>query len=189
MTIVIEDVYIYVLVAMSIFSVVLCLIRGRGASHKILVCFAALLGTMLLICFGGNAVLSLFGMGWRCTPFNIMLMLCAVFFIAILCCGVWGLIVLKDVNPVMVGCGCISTVLSIVLTLFLTFDYFWLSSWHDGLTTYNDQTIVYSNDQHGGSCDWRYYTHINDLVHGVEILQEDGWIGNPPRNYNQTESN
>ena len=183
MTIVIENfnVYAVVLVAMSIFSIVLCLIRGRGASHKMLVCFASLLGAMFLICFGGNAVLSLFGMGWRCTPFNIMLMLYAVFFIATLCCGVWELLVLKDAHPIMVRCGCISMVSSIVMILMLTLAYFQLSSWHDGLTTYNDQTIVYANDQHGGSCSWRYYDHINHLVHGEEITTLYGWRGNPPR--------
>lgn len=173
-----------ILGVISMIGVVFCIVRGKGISHKILVFFTSLLCVAAILCFGGNAILSMFGMGWRCTPFNIMLMLCALFFIAILCYSIWELIVLEDANPVMVGCGCISMVLSIVMILMLTFAYFHLSSWHDGLTTYNDQTIVYANDQHGGSCDWRYYTHINGLVHGAEILQEDSWIGNPPHYFN-----
>lgn len=169
-----------VLIAISIISVILCLIRGKGASHKKLVFFVSLLVIVAIICFGGQAALTLFGMGWRCTPFNIMLMLCAIFFIATLWCGVRELIVLKDANPIMVGCGLISMLLVIAITLISAFFYFQLSSWHDGLTTYNDQTIVYANDQHGGSCSWRYYNHINSLVHGAEITIY-GWHGNPPR--------
>ena len=178
-----------VLGAISIIWVFFCIVSGKGISHKMLVFFTSLLCVLAMICFGGEVVLNHFGMGWRCTPFNIMLILCVILFTVILCFGMRELMVLENANPIMVGCGFISMVLAVSIILITAFGYFYLSSWHDGLTTYNDQTIVYANDQHGGSCDWRYYTHINDLVHGVEILQEDGWIGKPPRNYNQTESN
>lgn len=177
-------IFVAILVAMSIFSVVLCLIRGKGASHKMLVIFTSMLVVMAIVCFGGHFVLSYFDMGWRCTPFNTMLFLCSILFIVMLGFGMKELSILEDDNPAIVWCGCISMLLVIIITLFSTFFYFQLSSWHDGLTTYNNQTIVYANDQHGGSCAWQYYTHINDLVHGVEILQEDGWIGNPPHFFN-----
>ena len=177
------------LVVISVSSIIFCIVRGRGASHRMLIFSVSLLGVVAMICFGGEVVLSHFGMGWRCTPFNIMLILCVILFTVILCFVTRELLVLEDANPIMVGSGFISMLLAISIILLTTFGYFFLSSWHDGLTTYNDQTIVYANDQHGGSCAWRYYTHVNDLVHGAEILQEDDWIGNPPRNYNQTESN
>ena len=172
-----------IIVAISIIGVIFCIVRGKGISHKILVFFTSLLCVAAMLCFAGNAMLSIFGMGWRCTPFNTMLNLCFVLIISILLCGVKELISLKDTNPALIGCGVTSMFLAIFITLMSAFLYFTGFSWHDGLTTYNDQTIVYSNDQHGGSCAWRYYTHINDLVHGVEILQEVGWIGNPPHFY------
>ena len=74
----IEYVFGVALIVISVFSIIFCCIRGRGVSHKKLVLFASLLTVMLLICFGGNAILSFFGMGWRCTPFNNMLLLCSV---------------------------------------------------------------------------------------------------------------
>lgn len=172
-----------VFVPISIFFVMFCIVRGKGVSHRILVLFASLLCAVLIICFGGQAILTLFDMGWRCTPFNTMLFLAAMLFIATLCFGMRELSVLKGSSSIEFGCGFISMLFAIAITLFSLFVYFHLLSWHDGLTTYNDQTIIYANDQHGGSCDWRYYTHINDLVHGAEILQESGWIGNPPHNY------
>lgn len=61
------------ILVISVFYIVYCIIRGRGAWHKKLVCFASLLDMMLLICFGGNAILSLYGEqvlqdGWRGAP-------------------------------------------------------------------------------------------------------------------------
>lgn len=172
-----------IVVAISIIGVIFCIVRGKGISHKILVFSTSLLCVVAMLCFGGNAILSMFGMGWRCTPFNTMLMLCAILSIIILCCCTCEFVRIKNTNIVLTGCGCISMALVVNLIVISAVGYFHLSSWHDGLSTYNDQTIVYANDQHGGSCSWRYYTHINDLVHGVEILQEVGWIGNPPHFY------
>ena len=172
------------LVVISVSSIIFCIVRGRGASHRMLIFSVSLLGVVAMICLGGEVVLNHFGMGWRCTPFNTMLSLGFILFIVILCFSMFSIcefIDLKNVNRIMVGCGFTSMLLVIFITLISAFFYFHAFSWHDGLTTYNDQTIVYANDQHGGSCDWRYYTHINDLIHGVEILQEDGWHGNPPR--------
>lgn len=72
--------------------------------------------------------------------------------------------------------------LAIFITLMSAFLYFTGFSWSDGLTTYNDQTIVYKTNGHGSFGSWHYYTHINDLVHGIEITQ-DGWHGVPPRSF------
>ena len=172
-------IFIAVLVAPTAFSVIFCVVRGKGVSHKMLIFFASMLGVTAIVCFGGEAILAHFDMGWRCTPFNTMLMLCTVFFTAMLLCSARQLIVLKDVDHIIVECELIAMFVVIVVTLLLTFYYFHLSSWHDGLSIYNNQTIVYANDQHGGSCSWRYYTHINSLVHGEEI-ERDGWFGTPP---------
>lgn len=177
-----EHIFVAILVVISMISVVFCIVRGRGASHKKLVFFVSMIGVVAVIGFGGEAALNLFDMGWRCTPVNIMLTLGGVFFIATLWYGMRELIVLEDANPIMAGFGFTSMLLAIFITLTSALSYFTLSSWWDGLTTYNDQTIVFATDQHGGSAAWRYYNHINSLVHGSEILK-DGWHGSIPRPY------
>lgn len=178
----IEYGYIFsaILGAISILGVIFCIVRGKGVWHKILVLFSSMLGVVVMVCFGGEVVLNHFDMGWRCAPVNIMLILGGIFLIVTLCCSMRELIVLKGANSILVRCGVASMLLVIFIILIFALGYFTLSSWWDGLTTYNGQTIVYATDQHGGSAAWRYYTHINNLVHGVEILQEGSWIGNPP---------
>lgn len=175
--------YLYIfnaiLTVISIILILFCIIRRKGASHNGLVFFTFLLCLVVTICFGGEAVLARFDMGWRCTPFNTMLILGAILFIIILGFGMKEFSALKDTNPTIVWCGYISISLVIIMTLLSLFFYFQFSSWHDGLTTYNNQIIVYANDQHGGSSSWRYYSHVNSLVHGIEITQ-DGWWGYPP---------
>lgn len=173
-------IFVAILVTISI-SVISCIVRGKGASHKRLVLFSSILGLVAMVCFGGQVVLNLFGMGWRCTPFNIMLMLCAILSIIILCCCIGDLFRFANTNIVLSACGCISMALVLNFIVIYAVGYFHLSSWNDGLSTYNDQTIVYANDQHGGSCSWRYYNHINSLVHGEEITTMYGWHGNPPK--------
>ena len=97
--------------------------------------------------------------------------------------GMKELRVLKDTNHILIGTGFISMLLVLIMIPVVLFFYFQFFSWHDKLSSYNGQTIVCSNDMHGGSCSWRYYTHINDFIHGVEITQ-DGWWGSPPQNRN-----
>lgn len=171
-----EYVFGVVLGVISVFSIIFCCFRGKGASHKKLVLFTSLLSVMVLICFGGNAILSFWGMGWRCTPFNNMLLLCSVLSIPTLWYAMKESITLKDTNSILVGTGFASMLLVLIMIPIVLFFYFQFFSWNDGLTTYDGQTIVYSNDMHGGSCAYRYYAHVNNLVHGVEITQ-DGWWG------------
>ena len=71
-------VFIAVLIAISIISVIYCIVRGKGISHKMLIFVVSLLGVVAMICLGGNVILSMLGMGWRCKPFNTMLNLCFV---------------------------------------------------------------------------------------------------------------
>lgn len=169
-----------VLAAMSAAAVALSLVRGSGAPRKRLVRSVLLLGGAALLCFGGEFALSRIGMGWRCGPFNLMLFLCIVLFVVTLwrCMDVLSL--LENTRPVLQASGFISLVLMLVITLAGTAAYFLLFSWHDDLTPYNGQTIVCANDMHGGSGSWRYYAHINDLVHGAEIEHEGRWHGSPP---------
>lgn len=170
-----------ILAVISMIGVIYCVAHGKGAGHKILVCLASLWGVVFLICFGGNVILSIFDMGWRCKPFNIMLKLCCVLFFPMLLCGLWQLFHLEDPKPALALFGASSMFLAILITPLSVFLYF-ESSWSDGLTTCNDQTIVYATDSHGGSGRWRYYLPVNDLVHGAEITQ-DGWHGPRPCGY------
>lgn len=172
-------VFAAVLAAISVSFVIFCIVRGKGTSHKWLICFASIFCVMAAICFGGQAVLNRYDLGWRCTPFNTMLFLCAALLIATLWFCIRELISLQNVKPAVTVCGVFSLFLMMLVTLWLFAIYSNMLSWHDSLSSYNGQTIVCANDQHGGSCAWRYYVHINGLIHGAEITQY-GWHGYPP---------
>lgn len=172
-----------VLAVISIAAVVLGLVRGTGEPWKKLVRSVLLLGGAALVCFGGEFVLSRMGMGWRCGPYNLMLFLCIVLFVIMLwrCMNVLSL--QENTHSALKGLqtsGFISLVLVMGITLAYTAAYFLLLSWHDDLAPHNGEMIVCANDMHGGSGSWRYYAHINDLVHGAEIEHEGRWHGAPP---------
>ena len=153
-----------ILAVISAAAVVLGLIRGSGEPRKKLARSVLTLGALALLCFGGEFVLSRMGMGWRCTPFNVMLFLCAVL-----------LSLLEGTRSVIQASGFVSLALVLVITLAGTPLYFLLFSWHDKLAPHNEQMIVCANDMHGGSGSWRYYAHINGLVHGEEIEHDGPW--------------
>ena len=161
-----------ILAVISIILVFFCIVHGKGISHKILIFFTSLLCVVAMVCFGGSAVLSIFDMGWRCTPFNTMLGLCSVLFISVLLCGIWQLIHLENRNHTLIGCGVCSMLLAIVIIPLSAFGYWFGSSWSDDLIEYDDQTIIYASNGNGSVGERRYYIHINNLVHGVEITQK-----------------
>lgn len=164
-----------VLAILSAAAVVLGLVRGSGESRRKLVRSVLPLGGAALVCFGGEAVLAQFDMGWRCGPFNLMLLLCAALFVVMLwrCLNVRSL--LENTRSVLQTASFISLTLVIGITLAYTAAYFCLLSWKDDLVPHNGQTIVYANDIHGGSGARRYFTHINSLVHGAEIEHDGLW--------------
>lgn len=168
-----------ILAVISAAAVVLGLIQGSGEPRKKLARSVLLLGTLALLCFGGEFALSRMGMGWRCTPFNIMLFLCAVLFVVTMWRGMNALSLLEGTRSVIQASGFVAMVLVMGITLAWAAGYFTLLSWHDKLAPHNGEMIVCANDMHGGSGSWRYYAHINDLVHGEEI-EHDGWWGTPP---------
>lgn len=168
------------LAVISVAAVVLGLSRGRGIPRKRLLRSVLLLGGAALICFGGAASLAQFDMGWRCAPFNIMLFLCAVLFVITLWRCINVLALLEKTHSVIQAFGFVSLVLVLVITLAWTAVYFHLFSWKDEISPYNGQMIVCANDMHGGSGAWRYYTHINNLIHGAEIVHDGSWWGPPP---------
>ena len=164
-----------VLALISVAAVVLSLARGTGEPRKKPVRSVLLLGGAALVCFGGEFALSRMGMGWLCTPFNIMLFLCAVLFVVTMWRGMNALSLLEGTRSVIQASGFVALALVLVITLAGTPLYFLLFSWHDKLAPHNEQMIVCANDMHGGSGSWRYYAHINDLVHGEEIEHDGPW--------------
>lgn len=173
-------VFIAALAVISVASIGLGLLRGGGTRRKKLLRSVLLLGGAALTCFGGAAILAQFGMGWRCTPFNTMLFLCAVLFVATLWRCMNVIAHLKNTHRAIQASTFVSLVLVLVITVVWTCLFFQFLSWNDRLAPHNGQMIVCANDMHGGSCSWRYYTHINNLVHGAEILNDGSWWGAPP---------
>ncbi len=176
----INYVFVVSLAVISVAAVALGLVRGRGTPRRKLLRSVLLLSGAVLICFGGAAALAQFDMGWRCTPFNIMLLFCVVLSVITLwrCMNVFAL--LENTHSALQASGFVSLALVLVITLAWTTVYFHLFSWEDKLSPHNGQMIVCANDMHGGSGSWRYYTHINNLVHGVEIAHNGSWWGTPP---------
>ena len=164
-----------VLAILSAAAVVLGLVRGSGESRRKLVRSVLPLGGAALVCFGGEAVLAQFDMGWRCGPFNLMLLLCAALFVVMLwrCLNVLSL--LENTRSILRASGFFSLALMLVIILAGTAVYFLLFSWNDKLVPHNEHMIVRANNMHGGSGSWRYYAHINSLVHGVEIEHDGMW--------------
>lgn len=177
-----DPIFIAAMVALAVISaaaVVIGLLRGRGAPRKKLLHPVLLLGGAALVCFGGEAALALFDMGWRCAPYNTMLFLCGVLFIVTLWRSMKALSFLGNTHPVIqVSVLSFLGLLLFMILLWVTM-FFLLSSWHDYLAPYNGQMIVCATDQHGGSANWCYYAHINSIVHGGEIIPAGRHIGNP----------
>ena len=106
-----------ILAVISAAAVVLGLIRGSGEPRKKLARSVLTLGALALLCFGGEFALSRMGMGWRCTPFNLMLFLCAVLLAVTLwrCMNVLSL--LEGTRSVIQASGFVSLALVLVITL------------------------------------------------------------------------
>ncbi|MDE6590454.1 MAG: hypothetical protein K2K53_08975 [Oscillospiraceae bacterium] len=159
----------------SVVAVVLGLLWGRGVPRKKLLRSVLLLVGAALICFGSEAALEQFGMGWRCTPFNIMMFLCLALFTAMLlrCMNVFRH--LENTHWAVQASG---RVLLVLLVLILVIKLFWvyagfrLGSWYDSLEPFNGQMIVCARDVHGGSGAWYYYAHINSIVHGTQFARD-----------------
>lgn len=162
-------VVIGVLAAISAAAIALALIRGTGTPRKKLMRSVLLLSAAALLCFGGEFMLSRMGMGWRCTPFNIMLFLCVILLVVTLWRCMNALTLLENTRSIFQACGLVSLVLVMGITLAYTAGYFCFLSWHDRVEPCDGQTIVYANDMHGGSGAHRYYAHINSLVHGEDL--------------------
>ena len=163
-----------VLAVISIILAIFCIIRGKGASHKILIFFTSLLCVVAMVCFGGEVVLNHFDMGWRCTPFNTMVGLCFVLSVPILLCSIWQLINIEGMNHTMIRCGVVSMLLALLVIPMCSFLYFAGTSLEDCCYEKDGQTIVAVSNGHGSYASVRRsYLPINDLVHGAEITQDD----------------
>jgi len=172
-------VLIAVLAVISVVAVVLGLLRGKGTPRKKLLRSVLLLGGVALVCFGGEAVLAQFGMGWRCAPYNAMLVLCFVLLIVVLWRCMNALTLLENTDPAIRMSVMFSLTMALVVASALVAVGFHLSKWNDFLAPYDEQMIVCANNCNGGSGAWRYYAHINSIVHGGEIASDGSRWGVP----------
>lgn len=178
-----ESYKMYVLLAVaaviSVAVVVLGLLRGKGTPRKKLLRSVLLLGGVALICFGGEAALAQFDMGWRCAPYNAMLVVCFVLFLVVLWRCVKVLAFGENTHPAIQASVMSTLTLVLVMVSVWGGAYFSLSRWNDFLALYDGQMIVCANDCNGGSGAWRYYDHINSIVHGGEIADYSSRRGVP----------
>lgn len=140
------------------------LIRGTGTERRQMLLTAIPLAAVLLLRYGGEWVLALNGMGWRCTPRNVM----SGFGAVLLAVTVWqwmkGLS-LKNVRQALLYlCGAVA--LCALCVVVFTFS---LDVWRDEVVVRDGQTMVRASNRNGGSGDVRCFAPVNSLVHGEEL--------------------
>lgn len=140
------------------------LARGTGAERKQMLFTAVPMAVVLLVRFGGEWVLSLNGMGWRCTPRNVMSML-GVLLLAV---TVWrwmkGMSLRNVREALLYLCGA-AALCAVCVTMFT----FSLDVWRDEVVVREGQTMVRASNRNGGSGEVRCFVPVNGLVHGEEL--------------------
>lgn len=139
---------------------------------------AVLLGGAALLRFGGEGVLSLFGMGWRYTPQYVMdVIIVGLLMVAMYRC-MKILERLAGERPSGAAVCSFSAVLLILAMAVLpcaAWMYSVTGSWHDSVVIRDGQSVVIASNGHGSIGERRYFSHINGLVHGTEIEHDDLW--------------
>lgn len=146
------------------------LVRGTGEERRQLLCTAIPMAAVLLLRYGGEWILSLNGMGWRCTPRNVMSML-GVILAAV---TVWRWMRVLSLKTLREGllylCG--AAALCALCVVVFTFS---LDVWRDETVTRGGQTMVRASSQNGGSGEVQCFAPVNSLVHGEKL--EFDWYG------------
>ena len=135
-----------------------------------------LLITVLLVRFGGNMVLSLFEMGWRCLPRNMMDLLWVSFLLALLIQGMQVLAERWESRPercaVVALCG-FALLISIAIGSMIHWRYM---VWDDWSSEQNGQQIVVEKQRSPGSIGARRcYRYVNQIVHGERLIYQWEW--------------
>lgn len=131
------------------------------AETKRLIRVAIPLGIVLLIRFGGAVILALFGLGWRCTPRNIMNIVCMLL-----------LLITTALLSTMIGAkypwisllGCLS-----IIALGFGIVMYSQVYWHDSIKVQKGVAVVTESNGHGSIGERRCFIHVNDLLHGREL--------------------
>ncbi|MCI8537793.1 MAG: hypothetical protein HFF18_03905 [Oscillospiraceae bacterium] len=168
----VEITFLFALCCTAVMALALSprVVRGTGTERKQLLSSAVPMTAVLLLRYGGEWVLSLNGMGWRCTPGNVMSMLG----IALLAVTVWrwmkGLNLKNLWEVLLYLCG--AAALCAVCVGAFTFS---LDVWRDEVVVRDGQTMVKASNRNGGSGEVRCFVPINGLVRGEEL--DFDWYG------------
>lgn len=130
------------------------------------------LSAVLLVRFGGGAVLALFDMGWRCGPRYAMDAILVILFIVAMYHCTTVLEQLASVHPsksVAYHLGAIVLMLTMFILPCASFIHYTMFSWHDWVETKNGYTIVRESNGHGSMGEVRCFLPINGLVHGTAL--------------------
>ncbi len=154
----------------AVAALIFCLVRGSGPEWRKLLYTALALGVVALLRFGGQAVLSLMGMGWRLAPryamdfvFGVLLMVTAY-----RCDRALG--PLEHKWPARPSSYWFSR-FALTAALFLV-PFFMAGLSVDRLfetvVVQDGQTMIREGKTNGGVVR-HYYAPVNSLVHGVEL--------------------
>ena len=154
----------------------------REIQKKVLSLPAVLLVIVLLFRFGGEWVLSLWGMGWRYTPRNIM----NIAWMVLLIVAAWRL--LRDMPPpskrpvsrpwvrLCENALVCAAAAAILITTLLVIPVYSQIYWDDWVEVRDGQSVVVAGDGQKRFANRKAFLSINDLVHGHEL--EYGWKTN-----------
>lgn len=149
---------------------------------KVLSLPAVLLAATLLLRFGGEWVLSLAGMGWRCMPRNIM----NLAWMVLLILAAWRL--LRDMPPpskrstsrpwvrLCENALVCAAAAAILVTTLLIIPVYSQTYWDEWVLIQDGQSIVIASNGHGTVGERKAFLPINGLIHGKEL--EYDWLSN-----------
>ena len=145
------------------------------STKKVLSLPAVLLGISLLLRFGGEWALSLFGMGWRCTPRNIL----NLAWMVLLIMAAWRL--LRDMPPpskrsasrpwvrLWENALVCAAAAAILVTTLLIIPAYSQTYWDEWVLIQDGQSVVISSNGHGSVGERKAFLPINGLIHGREL--------------------
>jgi len=157
-------------------ALIFCLVRGSGAERKKLLYTVLLLGAVTLLRFGGGAVLSRMGMGWRLAPrygmdfaFGVLLMVTAYR------CG-RALSLLEgscSAHPAAYWASRLALTAVLFLVPFFMF-VLSIDNLSEKVEVRNGQTLVWEYKINGGAV-FYCYAPVNSLIHGAELDYDWDW--------------
>ncbi|MCI8423820.1 MAG: hypothetical protein HFF50_09910 [Lawsonibacter sp.] len=144
-----------------------CLLFGRGRSRRQLAWLTLALGGVLLVQYGGGAVLARYGLGWRALPELFLTLAGGLLVPAVLAKSSRMIWELPGEEEAAAALGSLCGALAIVAVLGWGALGLLFGSWTDRVSEWEGQKVVL---QDAGIFRITGYRYVNALVHGEELF-------------------